>query len=159
MRDSKVDDKAKIRSRRDSVSPSGRKVDSSNYRDRSRDRSYDRSSIVSNGNQTRIEDPRNTRQTDEESKNDSKDLKNEEERGRTTDRKSDSKEALTADDGQQDMMMQLMGFGSFDSTKGKHVAGVGSGGAKKNKRAHFRQYMNRDKGFNRNLSPERRKKK
>ncbi|CAM9014553.1 unnamed protein product [Wickerhamomyces anomalus] len=94
MRDSKADDKAKIRSRRDSVSPSGRKVDSSNYRDRSRDRSYDRSSIVSNGNQTRIEDQRNTRQADEENKIDSKDLKNEEERGRTTDRKSDSKEAL-----------------------------------------------------------------
>lgn len=52
-------------------------------------------------------------------------------------------------------MISLMGFSGFGSTKGKHVAGTKGGGVRQNKKLNYRQYMNRDKGFNRALSPER----
>ena len=46
-------------------------------------------------------------------------------------------------------MMALMGFGGFDSTKGKHVEGadvtVGTV-FRPGKRKHYRQYMNTRKG-------------
>lgn len=46
-----------------------------------------------------------------------------------------------------------MGFGAFDSSKGKdHTASDLSGVNKKTKRK-YRQYMNRKGGFNRPLSP------
>lgn len=53
-----------------------------------------------------------------------------------------------------DIASQL-GFSSFGSTKNKKVAGNNQSSAKKNKKAKFRQYMNREKGFNRSLSPQR----
>lgn len=56
-------------------------------------------------------------------------------------------------------MARLMGFSSFDSSKGKK--GVDVSGVARTKTSSFRQYMNRDKGFNRELSPppaERRQK-
>lgn len=40
-------------------------------------------------------------------------------------------------------IMALMGFGGFDSTKGKQVEGNQSGVAKVNKPRTWRQYMNR----------------
>lgn len=161
---SKVDEENKIKPRRESVSPS-RRPKANGFRERSRDRSYDRSSIVSTGNQSRVQETsKKSSSSDDDSKND---LKSEDERGRTNNRKAQeiiAKEEAEGDQiddhgEEQDMMLKLMGFGSFDSTKGKHVAGVGSGTAKKNKKAQFRQYMNRDKGFNRNLSPDRTKRK
>jgi len=48
-------------------------------------------------------------------------------------------------------MMAMMGFGGFDSTKGKPVEGNQSGGSKTNKQRTWRQYMNRRGGFNRPL--------
>ncbi|KAG0001166.1 U4/U6.U5 small nuclear ribonucleoprotein, partial [Modicella reniformis] len=48
-------------------------------------------------------------------------------------------------------MMVLMGFGGFDSTKGKHVAGADVSGADIKKQRQYRQYMNRRGGFNRPL--------
>ncbi|CDR44957.1 CYFA0S16e00452g1_1 [Cyberlindnera fabianii] len=121
--------------------------------DKYRDRSTER--VVRNRSSSSVED------------NSKKAVKVDEEdvRGRATER--DGQEADVADDGddhqsieemnQQEMMMKLMGFGSFDSTKGKHVEGVGSGVAKKNKATKYRQYMNREKGFNRALSPDRKR--
>jgi U4/U6.U5 tri-snRNP-associated protein 3 len=56
-------------------------------------------------------------------------------------------------------MARMMGFSSFDSSKGKKGVDVGS--VARTKTSSFRQYMNRDKGFNRELSPppaERRRK-
>ena len=49
-------------------------------------------------------------------------------------------------------MMKLMGFGGFDSTKGKKVPGNdhNHGSNIQNKRK-YRQYMNRRGGFNRPL--------
>ncbi|KAJ3053832.1 hypothetical protein HK097_003298 [Rhizophlyctis rosea] len=52
-------------------------------------------------------------------------------------------------------MQALMGFGGFDSTKGKKVAGTDVSAVAVNKQRTYRQYMNRRRGFNRNLSPTR----
>ena len=58
-------------------------------------------------------------------------------------------------DGEQDQMMQMMGFGGFGTTKGKAVVdnqtSAASGAASKNKGRKYRQYMNRKGGFNRPL--------
>lgn len=52
-------------------------------------------------------------------------------------------------------MQALMGFGGFDSTKGKavdeNVQGVAAGGVRKENKREYRQYMNRRGGFNRPL--------
>lgn len=48
-------------------------------------------------------------------------------------------------------MMKLMGFGSFDSTKGKKVEGNDVYVANIAKKRRYRQYMNRRGGFNRPL--------
>lgn len=52
-------------------------------------------------------------------------------------------------------MMRLMGFESFDTTKNKHVKGVDCFGISFKQKTEYRQYMNREGGFNRNLSPTR----
>ena len=48
-------------------------------------------------------------------------------------------------------MFKLMGFGTFNSTKGKHVEGNDIYVADIQKRRKYRQYMNRRGGFNRPL--------
>ena len=58
-----------------------------------------------------------------------------------------------------DEMMNLMGFKSFESTKNKHVKGTDCYAIKFNQKTEYRQYMNRDGGFNRELSPTRLDKK
>ncbi|GMM33322.1 hypothetical protein DASC09_006470 [Saccharomycopsis crataegensis] len=72
----------------------------------------------------------------------------------------DIKQPSTNDD--DTMMMEMMGFSGFGSTKGKKVGGNNASAVGKDKAAgSFRQYMNRAKGFNRPLSPppgERRRK-
>ncbi|KAF9426704.1 U4/U6.U5 small nuclear ribonucleoprotein [Podila epigama] len=50
---------------------------------------------------------------------------------------------------QEARMMALMGFGGFDSTKGKKVAGADVSGADIKQQRTYRQYMNRRGGFNR----------
>ena len=53
-------------------------------------------------------------------------------------------------------MMKLMGFGSFDTTKGKHVQGNEEpmhGTVQVVLKRKYRQYMNRKGGFNRPLDP------
>lgn len=52
-------------------------------------------------------------------------------------------------------MQAMLGFGGFGSTKGKKVAGNNAGGVQKEKKTEYRQYMNRQGGFNRPLSPSR----
>ncbi|KAK5993670.1 hypothetical protein PT974_07105 [Cladobotryum mycophilum] len=52
-------------------------------------------------------------------------------------------------------MQAMMGFGGFGTTKGKKVAGNTAGGISKEKKTEYRQYMNRQGGFNRPLSPGR----
>lgn len=48
-------------------------------------------------------------------------------------------------------MQQMMGFGGFDTTKGKRVVGNEDGAAKVHQPRTYRQYMNRVGGFNRAL--------
>lgn len=47
------------------------------------------------------------------------------------------------DDDDEAKMKAMMGFGGFDSTKGKPVDGNQRGGTKVNKQRTWRQYMNR----------------
>lgn len=54
-----------------------------------------------------------------------------------------------------DDMAALMGFGGFGTTKGKKVVGNNAGAVQKEKKTEYRQYMNRQGGFNRPLSPGR----
>ncbi|KAF8481528.1 U4/U6.U5 small nuclear ribonucleoprotein 27 kDa protein, partial [Gautieria morchelliformis] len=55
------------------------------------------------------------------------------------------------DAGDESDMMALMGFGGFDSTKGKPVQGNQEGAVNIKKQRTWRQYMNRRGGFNRPL--------
>ncbi|CAK7267555.1 hypothetical protein SEPCBS119000_002613 [Sporothrix epigloea] len=78
--------------------------------------------------------------------------------GRYTDYNSQAKEEeddVEVDDDGMDAMQAMMGFGSFASTKGTKVAGNNAGAVRKVKRTQYRQYMNRQGGFNRPLSPSR----
>lgn len=59
-------------------------------------------------------------------------------------------------------LKELMGFTGFGTTKNKKIASNVRGIVKVTKKKHnsgFRQYMNREKGFNRPLSPPRTSKK
>lgn len=56
-------------------------------------------------------------------------------------------------------LKNIMGITSFDSTKNKHVKGTDCYAIKFNQKTEYRQYMNREKGFNRELSPTRLDKK
>lgn len=66
----------------------------------------------------------------------------------------DEEEVVVEDDG-LDAMAAMMGFGGFGTTKNKKVIGNNVGAVKKEKKAEYRQYMNRVGGFNRPLSPPR----
>lgn len=59
------------------------------------------------------------------------------------------------EDGEMDAMAAMMGFGGFGTTKGKKIAGNNMGAISKEKKTEYRQYMNRNGGFNRPLSPPR----
>ncbi|KAF9100271.1 hypothetical protein BGX29_009300 [Mortierella sp. GBA35] len=59
-------------------------------------------------------------------------------------------EELTPEE-QEARMMAMMGFGGFDSTKGKKVAGADVSGVDIKQQRQYRQYMNRRGGFNRPL--------
>lgn len=51
-------------------------------------------------------------------------------------------------------MLKIMGFGGFKSTKNTKVPGNDKNyGVRKEKKSTYRQYMNRQGGFNRPLSP------
>ncbi|CAK7270515.1 hypothetical protein SEPCBS57363_004142 [Sporothrix epigloea] len=72
-----------------------------------------------------------------------------------TSRENEAEDDIEVDDDGMDAMQAMMGFGSFASTKGTKVAGNNAGAVRKVKRTEYRQYMNRQGGFNRPLSPSR----
>lgn len=76
--------------------------------------------------------------------------KEQEARGRSPVREAPS--SLAAEDPE---MLSLMGFGNFGTTKGKPVSGNHGGTARRENATEYRQYMNRQKGFNRPLLPKR----
>ena len=51
----------------------------------------------------------------------------------------------------EEEMRRMMGFSGFDSTKQKKVVGNDTGGVGKETTRKYRQYMNRQGGFNRAL--------
>lgn len=53
------------------------------------------------------------------------------------------------------MMLKVMGFGKFRTTKQTKVPGNNIYCVRKEKKTEYRQYMNRVGGFNRPLSPSR----
>ncbi|KAK7700874.1 hypothetical protein SLS64_010725 [Diaporthe eres] len=67
----------------------------------------------------------------------------------------DEEDIDVEDDGMDDDMAAMMGFGGFGTTKGKKVVGNNVGAVRKEKKTEYRQYMNRVGGFNRPLSPGR----
>lgn len=67
----------------------------------------------------------------------------------------DEEDVDVEDDGMDDDMAAMMGFGGFGTTKGKKVVGNNVGAVRKEKKTEYRQYMNRVGGFNRPLSPGR----
>jgi U4/U6.U5 tri-snRNP-associated protein 3 len=67
----------------------------------------------------------------------------------------EGEEGEVDDDDDMAAMQAMMGFGDFGSTKGKKVAGNDVGVVRKEKKREYRQYMNRQGGFNRPLSPTR----
>jgi U4/U6.U5 tri-snRNP-associated protein 3 len=62
---------------------------------------------------------------------------------------------MEVDEGNEvDMMKMVMGFGAFKTTKNLKVPGNAKNyGLRKEKKTEYRQYMNRQGGFNRPLSP------
>jgi U4/U6.U5 tri-snRNP-associated protein 3 len=55
------------------------------------------------------------------------------------------------EDMNEELMRKMLGFTSFDSTKGKHVSGTDQSAVYIRKERQYRQYMNRKGGFNRAL--------
>lgn len=66
----------------------------------------------------------------------------------------DDEELVIEDDGMA-TMQAMMGFGGFGTTHQKKVEGNNIGAVRKEKKSEYRQYMNRQGGFNRPLSPTR----
>lgn len=80
----------------------------------------------------------------DDEKKDSKDSKNKERQITEEDLEGKTEEEIE--------MMKLMGFASFDSTKGKKVDGsVNAYAINVSQKRKYRQYMNRKGGFNRPL--------
>lgn len=76
-------------------------------------------------------------------------------RGRRRDHDDDEDDGEVEDDEDMAAMQAMMGFGGFGTTKGKKIAGNNAGAVRKEKKSEYRQYMNRQGGFNRPLSPGR----
>ncbi|EWC48296.1 hypothetical protein DRE_02400 [Drechslerella stenobrocha 248] len=119
-------------------------------RDKSRDRGGRDKRYHNSRSRSRSSSPRGKRHRTR-----SRSPKRERDRGRTKHREPerDTEMQNTGDGDGDDAMMAIMGFGGFTSTKGKKIEGNAVGGAKIEKQAQYRQYMNRVGGFNRALSP------
>lgn len=59
------------------------------------------------------------------------------------------------EDEMEALMRKSMGFTRFRSTKNTKIPGNDIYGVRKEKKIEYRQYMNRQGGFNRPLSPSR----
>lgn len=59
------------------------------------------------------------------------------------------------EDEMEALMRKSMGFTRFRSTQNTKIPGNNIYGVRKEKKIEYRQYMNREGGFNRPLSPSR----
>ena len=65
-------------------------------------------------------------------------------------------DAMAVDEDPEDALLRkMMGFKAFNTTQNKKVPGNQIYGVRKEKTTKYRQYMNRQGGFNRPLSPSR----
>ncbi|KAI4141372.1 MAG: hypothetical protein LQ340_007665 [Diploschistes diacapsis] len=69
--------------------------------------------------------------------------------------KPDKMDVDVEEDEEMVRMRATMGFAGFKSTKNTKVPGNNVYGVRREKKAEYRQYMNRVGGFNRPLSPSR----
>ncbi|KAB8237724.1 hypothetical protein ETB97_000235 [Aspergillus alliaceus] len=124
--------------------------------ERNRDRSR---SPLRNGNRDRsrtppLRGPRGDRRND---RKDPRIQANGATEPRTSNRSKDEMD-MDIDAGEDDideMIRRSMGFSRFRSTKNTKVPGNDIYGVRKEKKTEYRQYMNRQGGFNRPLSPSR----
>ncbi|KRX63464.1 U4/U6.U5 small nuclear ribonucleoprotein 27 kDa protein [Trichinella britovi] len=72
---------------------------------------------------------------------------------REKERKKNDSTNLELGSDDQAAMKEILGFSSFDTTKGKKVENNCTGDAHIHKKRKYRQYMNRRGGFNRPLDP------
>ncbi|KRY88095.1 U4/U6.U5 small nuclear ribonucleoprotein 27 kDa protein [Trichinella pseudospiralis] len=72
---------------------------------------------------------------------------------REKERKRNDSTSIELGSDDQAAMKEVLGFSSFDSTKGKKVENNCAGDAHIHKKRKYRQYMNRRGGFNRPLDP------
>mmetsp|Transcript_33367 Transcript_33367/g.93635 ORF Transcript_33367/g.93635 Transcript_33367/m.93635 type:complete len:141 (-) Transcript_33367:193-615(-) len=71
---------------------------------------------------------------------------------KSSDDEEEMKEFLLSTDMPEDqMLVKMMGFSAFDSTKGKDHSGSDLSDVKRATKRQYRQYMNRRGGFNRPL--------
>ncbi|CDK28831.1 unnamed protein product [Kuraishia capsulata CBS 1993] len=98
-------------------------------------------------------DKKNNTIDNEVVKNTEKSTKKQEVNGKANTEAKDEADEIYVSAEPNDEMMKLMGFGSFDTTKNKKVKGSNVYAAHRSKPTEYRQYMNREKGFNRPLSP------
>merc|ERR1740115_513675 len=71
---------------------------------------------------------------------------------RSSEDEDEMKEFLLSTDMPEDqMLVKMMGFSAFDSTKGKDHSGSDLSDVKRATKRQYRQYMNRRGGFNRPL--------
>ncbi|KAK9353659.1 hypothetical protein V1523DRAFT_410493 [Lipomyces doorenjongii] len=136
-----------------SRSPDSRKRGGTQSRTPSRERDYDRDDVDRRRRTRRRKSPSEDR------------IQSAENRGRRRTRTPSaspvrrlrSPDAMdTANDSDEDetvRMAKLMGFAGFGTTKQKRVVGNNVGAVAKEKVPQYRQYMNREGGFNRALSP------
>lgn len=111
----------------------------------------------SHGPESRPQPTLDTRESSQEHSRSHEDGERQQSRGRfdADPMDEDEQEEVEVEDDGLDDMAAMMGFGGFGSTKGKKVLGNNVGGARKEKKTEYRQYMNRVGGFNRPLSPSR----
>lgn len=103
--------------------------------------------------------PIETENNDESTTNNEESTTNNEESTSETPTNKRKFDEIDVEEIYDDEIMNLMGFKSFESTKNKHVKGTDCYAIKFNQKTEYRQYMNRDGGFNRELSPTRLDKK
>ncbi|KAL1239666.1 U4/U6.U5 tri-snRNP-associated protein 3-like protein [Trichinella pseudospiralis] len=121
-------------------------------RDSRRSRAYHRRRSRSPRERSRSHhDRRRRHRTRSSERNEKRDRRDHREKERKRSKDDSTSIELGSDD--QAAMKEVLGFSSFDSTKGKKVENNCAGDAHIHKKRKYRQYMNRRGGFNRPLDP------
>lgn len=104
------------------------------------------------GGPAHIADP-DRMETDEDQKEAPKEKSNKSKKSKA--KPSEEDDDIEVEDDGMAAMQAMMGFGGFGTTHQKKVEGNNVSAVRKEKKTEYRQYMNRQGGFNRPLSPTR----